>query len=253
MSPLAYAQQCFHRHLLPKTKQIVSKKRHRLRREHDKQATAARHQVEQLRVEYLAREEKFTLDGDRKELLHIKRELDDLRAGIRPGRGAGKHGSDGDQDNNNANSGRSRHQSIDIEEEKGGGAPSLSSSSSSAALGAPSSVGAFGEGGGFGGGSNPLAASMDSLSGGVAPPIVDLGHDDNEALVSDPTTAAGSAPLNLRASGDGDDVRASAGDLATLMRQGDALTGQSGYQPGDPLMREIDRQKQNLEQKEFGS
>ena len=37
-----------------------------VQREHDKQATAARHTVEQLRVEYLAREEKFTLEGDRK-------------------------------------------------------------------------------------------------------------------------------------------------------------------------------------------
>ena len=214
-------------------------------------------------MEYLAREEKFTLDGDRKELLHIKRELEDLRAGIGPGRGAGKYGSNGDQDNNNATSGRSRHQSIDIvatEEEKElvlHTSSSSSSSSSSAALGPPSSLGGFGQGGGFGGGSNPLAASVDSLSGGVAPPIVDHDHDEalvrGEGGVSDPTAAAGSAPLNLRSSGDGDDVRASAGDLATLMRQGDALTGQSGYQPGDPLMREIDKQKQNLEQKEFGS
>lgn len=51
-----------------------------LRREQEKQAAAARHQVEQLRVEYLAREEKFVLDGDRRELMTIKKELDTLRA-----------------------------------------------------------------------------------------------------------------------------------------------------------------------------
>jgi len=50
-----------------------------LKREQEKQSTQARHAVEQLRVEYLAREEKFVLDGDRQELRNIKRELDELR------------------------------------------------------------------------------------------------------------------------------------------------------------------------------
>lgn len=35
--------------------------------------------MEQLRLEYLAREERFMLDGDRNELKTIKQELDELR------------------------------------------------------------------------------------------------------------------------------------------------------------------------------
>lgn len=35
--------------------------------------------MEQLRLEYLAREERFMLDGDRNELRTIKQELDELR------------------------------------------------------------------------------------------------------------------------------------------------------------------------------
>lgn len=35
--------------------------------------------MEQLRLEYLAREERFILDGDRNELRTIKQELDELR------------------------------------------------------------------------------------------------------------------------------------------------------------------------------
>lgn len=36
--------------------------------------------MEQLRLEYLAREERFMLDGDRNELRTIKQELDELRS-----------------------------------------------------------------------------------------------------------------------------------------------------------------------------
>lgn len=35
--------------------------------------------MEQLRLEYLAREERFMLDGDRNELRNMKQELDELR------------------------------------------------------------------------------------------------------------------------------------------------------------------------------
>lgn len=38
--------------------------------------------MEQLRLEYLAREEKFMLDGDRNELRTIKQELDELRSEV---------------------------------------------------------------------------------------------------------------------------------------------------------------------------
>ena len=50
-----------------------------LRREQEKQEAMARAETEQLRVEYLAREEKFVLDGDRQQLQGIKEELDRLR------------------------------------------------------------------------------------------------------------------------------------------------------------------------------
>ena len=183
--------------------------------------------MEQLRVEYLAREEKFTLEGDRKELLNIKQELDSLRSGL-PGEGGSK------------SSGQSRHQSIDV-----------------------------GGGGGFAGRGvavKDLSASVDSLSGApplTAPPRDDgngngngNGNDDDEltaGMLRDlGMGSVGAAPVSVRASGDGDDVRASAGDLARLKRQGEELAGLSGYQPGDPLMQQIDRHKQDLEQKEFG-
>jgi hypothetical protein len=51
-----------------------------LKREQEKAATKARHEAEQLRVQYLAREESFVLDGDRRELDIIKRELESLRS-----------------------------------------------------------------------------------------------------------------------------------------------------------------------------
>ena len=39
----------------------------------------AEQEVERLRLEYIAREERFVLDGDRQELARIKQDLDDLR------------------------------------------------------------------------------------------------------------------------------------------------------------------------------
>ena len=45
----------------------------------ERESTCARRDMEQLRLEYLAREERFMLDGDRNELRTIKQELDELR------------------------------------------------------------------------------------------------------------------------------------------------------------------------------
>lgn len=45
----------------------------------ERESTCARREMEQLRLEYLAREERFMLDGDRNELRTIKQELDELR------------------------------------------------------------------------------------------------------------------------------------------------------------------------------
>lgn len=45
----------------------------------ERETTCARREMEQLRLEYLAREERFMLDGDRNELRTIKQELDELR------------------------------------------------------------------------------------------------------------------------------------------------------------------------------
>ncbi|CAN0389701.1 unnamed protein product, partial [Ectocarpus sp. 13 AM-2016] len=50
-----------------------------LRRHQERETTCARREMEQLRLEYLAREERFMLDGDRNELRTIKQELDELR------------------------------------------------------------------------------------------------------------------------------------------------------------------------------
>ena len=41
----------------------------------ERESTCARRDMEQLRLEYLAREERFMLDGDRNELRTIKQEL----------------------------------------------------------------------------------------------------------------------------------------------------------------------------------
>jgi hypothetical protein len=50
-----------------------------LRKERKQRAERAGDQLEQLRLQYLAREERFVLDGDRNELQSIKKELDGLR------------------------------------------------------------------------------------------------------------------------------------------------------------------------------
>lgn len=50
-----------------------------LKRERDKSATVARQELEQLRLEFLAREERYVLDGDRDELRTIRYELAKLR------------------------------------------------------------------------------------------------------------------------------------------------------------------------------
>jgi hypothetical protein len=63
-----------------------------LRKERRQRAERAGEQLEQLRLQYLAREERFVLDGDRQELQSIKQELDGLRnrmtAGASPSGGA---------------------------------------------------------------------------------------------------------------------------------------------------------------------
>lgn len=51
-----------------------------LKREREKSATIARQELEQLRLEFLAREERYILDGDRDELRTIRYELAALRA-----------------------------------------------------------------------------------------------------------------------------------------------------------------------------
>lgn len=50
-----------------------------LKREREKSATVARQELEQLRLEFLAREERYVLDGDRDELRTIRYELAKLR------------------------------------------------------------------------------------------------------------------------------------------------------------------------------
>ena len=51
-----------------------------LKREREKSNTLARQELEQLRLEFLAREERYVLDGDREELRTIRHELASLRA-----------------------------------------------------------------------------------------------------------------------------------------------------------------------------
>jgi hypothetical protein len=58
-----------------------------LKREREKSATIARQELEQLRLEFLAREERYILDGDRDELRSIRYELANLRAQTGTSRG----------------------------------------------------------------------------------------------------------------------------------------------------------------------
>lgn len=51
-----------------------------LKREREKNSVMARQELEQLRLEFLAREERYVLDGDREELRSIREELSHLRA-----------------------------------------------------------------------------------------------------------------------------------------------------------------------------
>ncbi len=51
-----------------------------LQRHQEKDAVAAKRELEQLRLDYLAREERFMLDGDREELQRIKHELECLKS-----------------------------------------------------------------------------------------------------------------------------------------------------------------------------
>ena len=50
-----------------------------LKREREKSNVLARQELEQLRLEFLAREERYVLDGDREELRNIRHELANLR------------------------------------------------------------------------------------------------------------------------------------------------------------------------------
>ena len=62
-----------------------------LKREREKSSTLARQELEQLRLEFLAREERYVLDGDRDELRTIRHELANLRAGqLAQGQGQGQ-------------------------------------------------------------------------------------------------------------------------------------------------------------------
>lgn len=60
-----------------------------LKREREKSSGIARQELEQLRLEFLAREERYVLDGDREELRTIRQELGMLRAGAAGGAGSG--------------------------------------------------------------------------------------------------------------------------------------------------------------------
>jgi len=51
-----------------------------LKRERERSSAMARQELEQLRLEFLAREERYVLDGDREELRNIRHELAALRA-----------------------------------------------------------------------------------------------------------------------------------------------------------------------------
>lgn len=52
-----------------------------LKRERERSSVAARQELEQLRLEFLAREERYVLDGDREQLRSIRQELAALRDG----------------------------------------------------------------------------------------------------------------------------------------------------------------------------
>lgn len=53
-----------------------------LKRERERSAASARQDLEQLRLEFLAREERYVLDGDRQELSNIRHELAGLRLAV---------------------------------------------------------------------------------------------------------------------------------------------------------------------------
>ena len=55
-----------------------------LKRERERSSVVARQELEQLRLEFLAREERYVLDGDRSELLRIRRELHSLKTAPEP-------------------------------------------------------------------------------------------------------------------------------------------------------------------------
>jgi hypothetical protein len=61
-----------------------------LKREREKNNVIARQDLEQLRLEFLAREERYVLDGDRDELRTIREELAYLRMGKGTGAGEGE-------------------------------------------------------------------------------------------------------------------------------------------------------------------
>jgi hypothetical protein len=62
-----------------------------LKREREKSNTLARQELEQLRLEFLAREERYVLDGDREELRTIRHELASLRSGGAAASGQSSH------------------------------------------------------------------------------------------------------------------------------------------------------------------
>lgn len=57
-----------------------------LKRERERSSVAARQELEQLRLEFLAREERYVLDGDRDQLRSIRQELSALRDGAVAGK-----------------------------------------------------------------------------------------------------------------------------------------------------------------------
>ena len=66
-----------------------------LKREREKNSAMARQELEQLRLEFLAREERYILDGDREELRNIRNELASMRSVAYGGGGVGNMPSGG--------------------------------------------------------------------------------------------------------------------------------------------------------------
>ena len=209
-------------------------------------------------MEYLAREEKFVLDGDRKELVMIKQELDQLRSGLHHRQTLIQHPPQVKGDAPPPPLAAPPPQAT-IQFQFGRAGDAIVASGAAVAEEKQPSRHRYQQQQQQG---DDVAASVDSLSA-----IAEEGRPTLPASAEEQRSGSSSSssnsrrggygggavlPINDRTSGDGLDVRGSAGALALLQRQGEELRGLSGYQPGDPLLQQIDRHKPGLEQKEYG-